>query len=1125
MPAEATPRHNPYICTPLPLDDMALRLLWLLWAVQAAASAFDNTYAVRFESQSSVRVRDHNRIACDLTGLDESNPTANLHVHDILVISAADTLRACEVNVSDPARTYRLDNNSDFARLVVEGLPKNVTGPFSISLDCRNTSSPISVQVAIASDPAPEPKSCCAGDAPANHAWCHRCGKGQYRDGLQCQSCPDGKSTPETGVYTLQQCACPAGYGDEDGRCQKCALGKFRNASSSSSKCTECPDNSTVAMTEKGATSCLPSLPNATAAAAQPYRPSQYLRPRQRECGKECCVPGEYWNAAERTCANCVDGYNYTAERGATECQPCPDPEPGYEVVGCFAGEGTSRQCPQGYYRERNDASPFCTACPPGTTTRTGEKTSASDCLCAPGYYRDSENTGACLACEEGTYQAGINTESCESCRLHKTTKSKASTSIEDCVCDRGFAGAPGDAVCERCERGSYADELDSVTCTRCTQCEYGGVPSGCGGASPGQRCATCQDENCPLFALGQRCDDCGQCEFNKTYSLDLNLMSWFNSQQDVCGECSGKFTQDQGYDTCAKCPAGKTGANGYRICDEGEDATPEADIGSSAQCRVCQNCEVGTFKDSEGEQTCQRCQIGTYADVAGRTACVLCGANKTTDVLGADDEAYCHCDSGFYHNDTNATDNHQCFRCEPGFYSDATNQRVCSVCEAGTHNNHSAHFGDSSYCEQCPDNTFAPKGSADCIACVHAKSKAGSTNVSDCFCNAGYYKMADSETCTACAAGTYKSAVGDFACTSCDAGTFAAGAAATACTTCLENTYAAVGATSCTPCANAKAPPGSTNQTDCVCTPGYRTEGLNTGVCVACAPGSYAHLLNMSACLACVPGTFAAGAAATACTTCLENTYAAANAAACTACPNSTAPSGSTSRDNCTCNAGYIANTSSASEADYCQACPAGTFHAAADCTACPSGKFSTAVAATSVGQCTDCATGKFSLAGSAVCFECPDGMTALNATHCRGIQWRISSGTCRETCAASGMTCNTQEPLTLSDADAVQKAVLASKGPLTDADRVYCTCSPGPDSFFPACKDVACENDYCEADPASPNPFDGFFGFATYGFGVCFRNRAPATVTGFDCDKESGLSWGFVCACDAVQNMHDKA
>ena len=54
------------------------------------------------------------------------------------------------------------------------------------------------------------------------------------------------------------------------------------------------------------------------------------------------------------------------------------------------------------------------------------------------------------------------------------------------------------------------------------------------------------------------------------------------------------------------------------------------------------------------------------------------------------------------------------------------------------------------------------------CVSCGadHTTSGTGSTDVSSCVCTAGHYD--DGGTCTDCADGTYKAAIGDGACTSC---------------------------------------------------------------------------------------------------------------------------------------------------------------------------------------------------------------------------------------------------------------------------------------------------------------------------------------------------------------------
>ena len=66
----------------------------------------------------------------------------------------------------------------------------------------------------------------------------------------------------------------------------------------------------------------------------------------------------------------------------------------------------------------------------------------------------------------------------------------------------------------------------------------------------------------------------------------------------------------------------------------------------------------------------------------------------------------------------------------------------------------------------------MATRASPRCVrelrrcVCDHTTSGTGSTDVSSCVCTAGHYDVGG--TCTDCADGTYKAAIGDGACTSC---------------------------------------------------------------------------------------------------------------------------------------------------------------------------------------------------------------------------------------------------------------------------------------------------------------------------------------------------------------------
>ncbi|KAJ1482869.1 regulator of chromosome condensation 1/beta-lactamase-inhibitor protein II, partial [Baffinella frigidus] len=97
----------------------------------------------------------------------------------------------------------------------------------------------------------------------------------------------------------------------------------------------------------------------------------------------------------------------------------------------------------------------------------------------------------------------------------------------------------------------------------------------------------------------------------------------------------------------------------------------------------------------------------------------------------------------------------------------------------------------DGATCTACKAGAYkATQGSANCTACpLNKTSLAGSTELADCKCDAGYTAASDGVPCDACEAGKFKSAVGTAACAPCLAGTYTATAGAGTCAVCPSNT------------------------------------------------------------------------------------------------------------------------------------------------------------------------------------------------------------------------------------------------------------------------------------------------------------------------------------------------
>ena len=106
------------------------------------------------------------------------------------------------------------------------------------------------------------------------------------------------------------------------------------------------------------------------------------------------------------------------------------------------------------------------------------------------------------------------------------------------------------------------------------------------------------------------------------------------------------------------------------------------------------------------------------------------------------------------------------CEACGPGYFQPVlASNTACSMCSAGTYSLEAA-----SACTTCPDQSHSP---------------AGSINITNCTCNAGYTGP-DGGPCVSCGEGTWKEQAGPEACEACGPGYFQPVLASkTACSVC----------------------------------------------------------------------------------------------------------------------------------------------------------------------------------------------------------------------------------------------------------------------------------------------------------------------------------------------------
>ena len=353
-----------------------------------------------------------------------------------------------------------------------------------------------------------------------------------------------------------------------------------------------------------------------------------------------------------------------------------------------------------------------------------------------------------------------------------------------------------------------------------------------------------------------------------------------------VCYQCGpGWYKSTTGSTPCLACPANS--GSTCTLCTV------------SAQC----SCNVGYSGQSGGN--CTACAAGTYKSITGTTTCTACSTGKYSATLGAS----------------------TCMECATGKYKDTTGSGPCTDCPGGTF----SYETSSTHCFACDENS-------------QGLSAVGSSTAEGCICNAGYYYQPAFRTCLTCVSGTYKD-IGNHACTLCPE---------------FSNSDNAASA--------------------CTCDMGYT--GPDSGTCTACPAGKYKDITGSVACTDCPAGKYSAESAAYSATFCF----------ACSQYTQGLTGAGSTTSENCTCNAGRFWDSTD----ENCKFCQFGKYkntignHACASCPEFTSSDMAGSSCTCNMGYtksdsgtCMACPAGKYKdTTGNVACTDCPAGKYHYSAT-----------------------------------------------------------------------------------------------------------------------------------------------
>ena len=781
-----------------------------------------------------------------------------------------------------------------------------------------------------------------------------------------------------SGICTPDQpCVCDQ---CADRQCEACPDGAYSAAGATS--CTSCPLNSYSYFPAQNLTDCVCAsafyLDEASGlcAACPPYSTSAVGSTSSSECACDKGYSGDtdVSNVQCSTSTYSGDACNLPFTFGGQTYSTCTD-----AVYPGFVNSTINTIRPAQSYQRA-----WCAiATPP--VSRAAEEALAQD------WYAFCNCTGQCRMCPAGTFKAEVGESPCLACAAGKYSDDAASTCTE-CPAFKSSPPSSTHASACTCVAG-FVENSTTGDCEDVDECQLN---------SPCSAYATCNNTfgsfTCSCLAgyhgNGSVCDAC-EAGFACAGGLAPPQMcangTYARATSASCLPCPGNSTSGNASEFC-RCVAGYVGDGDtsdkrlLRLQNSTCTNENECDTNSS-DCDLAAICT-----DTVGSFTCT-CNDG-FPDVPGYppgTNCLsICGDNVT----GGNEE----CDIG------PALIGEGCANCVQlaGWTcsKSSTEKSVCQnldECALGPpwHNCHSnATCSDTrgSFVCTCDSDWFGT--GTECASCVpNSESPSNSSTESDCRCSSGFESQAvnltnasgspypysftcvDRDECLdgshSCGSGMMcNNTYGSFSCfclsnfVSVDDGngTF----------TCEDRDECADGSNDCDERATCNNTVGSFF---CQCERGYADDSLNTtgvnGSCQVCPSATYSDVSGATSCLSC-PG-------------------------------NASSMPGSTSRANCSCNAGF-----------------AGSINGFG-------------------GECAICDAGFFSGPGQAECCECVQGATSLPgsvlATDCfcdEGFYGVFPvSHTANETCDSGGLVC-----------DACPHKASSPKG---SPDKANCSCIPG--------------------------------------------------------------------------------
>ena len=579
---------------------------------------------------------------------------------------------------------------------------------------------------------------------------------------------------------SIDECVCGVGFYYDGAKCDPCPVNTFKDYASDSASCVSCPSN--------------------TRSSVQSDAPS--------DCE---CEPGYEMSSQTAgglpTCAPCPTD-EFKATVGNVQCQAC------HTHASVYSTPAIECQCDVGFYEV---SATRCDACPADHTSPVNSQ-AKSACVCVSGFSTGASYT--CTPCPVGSYSTQTDplttVLTCTSCPDHETTAGDTSTSGSDCVCDKGYYRDSGE--CKPCAAGFFKNAIGDQSCSPCGVNKFSlgaaelcvDCPTLAVSVSESTSITACQ---CPAgHELQVQSDTVGTCDQCDPGHYSANVGG-------NCIECeANNYQPSQGQDHCEPCPFDSKSPAG-----SSEISQCLCDAGFSRAADACVACLPGHVKPAAGNTACTECTEDQYS-IDPTTPCDNCPTNTFTNgATGQSVASACRCVAGMQQVTTPITFATESVNSNPLYFvldqpmvltvgqavtvdwsatplshpfalslandayelpsSDILTQEIDSTAKTTTLTVHSASTHlyhmckwfhnfegvlvtiksatDAHTCEICDADFYCPGYSVktDCIN--DSVSQAGSDSVSDCKCEGGFYRSANT-VCSQCPTDHYCAAESD---------------------------------------------------------------------------------------------------------------------------------------------------------------------------------------------------------------------------------------------------------------------------------------------------------------------------------------------------------------------------